>query len=76
MVGLFRLQGLSLRQSWRLIGLSRSVDKYPASENNQYLLQRIKELAFEHIHYGYCRIRALLRMIWALAHGLFFSSFW
>jgi len=61
MVGLFRLQGLSHRQSCRLIGLSRSVDKYSASAHNQPLLKRIKELAFEHIHYGYRRIWALLR---------------
>ena len=37
------------------------MDKYSASGHNQPLLQRIKELAFEHIHYGYRRIWALLR---------------
>jgi putative transposase len=47
--------------SRQLVGLSRSVDKYSASQHDQPLLQRIKELAFEHIHYGYRRIWALLR---------------
>lgn len=54
-------QGLSHRQSCRLAGISRSVDKYSASEENQPLLKRMKELAFEHIRYGYRRIWALLR---------------
>lgn len=58
---MFRLQGLSHRQSCRLAGLSRSVDKYSASQHNQPLLERMKVLAFEHIHYGYRRIWALLR---------------
>jgi putative transposase len=44
-----------------MVGISRSVDKYSASEQNQPLLKRIKELAFEHIRYGYRRIWALLR---------------
>lgn len=61
MVGLFRKQGLSHRQSCRLAGISRSVDNYSASEHNQALLERMKALAFEHIHYGYRRIWALLK---------------
>lgn len=61
MVGLFRLQGLSHRRSCRMVGLSRSVDQYSASEYNQPLLKRIKELAFKHIQYGYRRIWDLLR---------------
>jgi putative transposase len=59
MVGLFQQQELSHRQSCRLAGISRSVDIYSASEHNQTLLERLKALAFEHIHYGY-------RLIWAL----------
>lgn len=61
MVGLFCQRGLSHRQSCGLVGISRSVDKYSASEHNQPLLKRLKELAFEHIHYGYRRIWALLK---------------
>jgi putative transposase len=61
MVGLFRKQGLSHRQSCRLVRISRSVDTYSASEHNQPLLERMKALAFEHIHDGYRRIWALLK---------------
>ncbi len=61
MVGLFRRQGLSHRRSCYLAGISRSVDTYSASEHNQPLLERMKALAFEHIHYGYRRIWALLK---------------
>lgn len=61
MVGLFQKQGLSHRQACRLTGISRSVDKYSTSEQNQPLLERMKALAFEHIHYGYRRIWALLK---------------
>lgn len=58
---MLRSYGLSHRRSCRLAGISRTVDKYSASEQNQPLLQRIRELAFEHIRYGYRRIWALLR---------------
>lgn len=58
---MFQNAGLSHRRSCRLAGISRTVDKYSASEQNQPLLIRIKELAFEHIRYGYRRIWALLR---------------
>jgi putative transposase len=61
MVGLFRRQGLSHRRSCHLAGISRSVDTYSASEHNQPLLERMKALAFGHIHYGYRRIWALLK---------------
>lgn len=57
---MFRSKGFSHRRSCRLAGISRTVDKYSASEQNQPLLVRIKELAFEHIRYGYRRIWALL----------------
>lgn len=49
MVGLFQKKGLFHRQSCRLTGISRSVDKYLASDHNQELLKRMKELAFKHI---------------------------
>lgn len=54
-------QGLSHRQSCRLAGISRSVDNYSASAQNQPLLERMKGLAFEHMEYGYRRIWALLK---------------
>jgi putative transposase len=54
-------RGLSHRKACRITGISRSVDHYSASEQNQPLLARMKALAFEHIHYGYRRIWALLR---------------
>jgi putative transposase len=60
-VGLLQQRGLSHRLSCHLTGISRSVDKYSVSEQNQPLLARMKELAFKHIHYGYRRIWALLR---------------
>jgi putative transposase len=60
-VGLLQEKGLSHRQACQLAGISRSVAKYSASQHNEALLTRMKELAFEHIHYGYRRIWALLR---------------
>jgi putative transposase len=60
-VGLLQEQGLSHRQACQLAGLSRSVAKYSASQHNEALLTRMKELAFEYIHYGYRGIWALLR---------------
>jgi len=60
-VEILQQKGLSHRISCHLAGISRSVDKYSASKQNQPLLKRIKELAFEHIRYGYRRIWALLR---------------
>jgi putative transposase len=54
-------RGLSHRQSCRLAGISRSVDSYSASAQNQPLLERMKALAFEHMEYGYRRIWALLK---------------
>ena len=60
-VEMLKDKGLSHRRSCHLAGIARTVDKYSASEENQSLLQRIKELAFEHIRYGYRRIWALLR---------------
>jgi putative transposase len=54
-------KGLSQRRSCELSGLSRTAVRYQPSDNNELLLKRIKELAFEHIRYGYRRIWALLR---------------
>ena len=54
-------QGLSHRQACYLAGISRSVDKYMAKNSNELLVARMKELAFEYIHYGYRRIWALLK---------------
>lgn len=54
-------QGLSHRQACQLAGISRSVDKYVARDPNEALVVRMKELAFEYIHYGYRRIWALLK---------------
>jgi len=44
-----------------MAGISRSVDKYVARNPNEALVVRVKELAFEYIHYGYRRIWALLK---------------
>jgi putative transposase len=54
-------KGLSHRQACHLAGISRSVDKYVPRNPNEALVARMKELAFEYIHYGYRRIWALLR---------------
>jgi putative transposase len=54
-------KGLSHRQACQLAGISRSVDKYVSRNPNEALVARMKELAFEYIHYGYRRIWALLR---------------
>jgi putative transposase len=54
-------KGLSQRRSCELSGLSRTAVRYQPSDNNELLLKRIKELAFEHIRYGYRHIWALLR---------------
>ena len=61
-------QGLSHRQACQLAGISRSVDKYVSRNPNEALVARMKELAFEYIHYGYRRIWALLkREDWAVS---------
>ena len=61
-------KGLSHRQSCQMAGISRSVDRYEASRSTEALVVRMKELAFEHIHYGYRRIWALLiREQWKLS---------
>lgn len=54
-------QGLSQRKSCQLAGLSRQAARYKQSTTNEVLEARIKELAFQHIRYGYRRIWALLR---------------
>jgi putative transposase len=61
MVGMLQGQGLSHRQACHLASISRSVDKYMARNSNEALVVRMKELAFEYIHYGYRRIWALLK---------------
>jgi putative transposase len=55
-------KGLSQRRSCELSGLSRTAVRYQPSNNNELLLKRIKELAFEQIRYGHKRIWALLRI--------------
>lgn len=60
-MGVLRKKGLSQRRSCHLAGIARTVARYQASEEDERLIKRIKELAFEYIRYGYRRIWALLR---------------
>ena len=53
-------KGLSHRRSCRLAALSRSTARYEPSDKDEPLLKRIKELALEHIRYGYRRIATFL----------------
>ena len=46
--------GLSERQALRLVGMSASCMRYrPASDRNDRLRQRLKELAGQHRRHGY-----------------------
>lgn len=60
-VGMLQLKGLSFRRSCSLAGIGRATVKYQPSEKDVSLVARMKELATEHIRYGYRRIWALLR---------------
>lgn len=51
----------SKRRARRIVGLARSVQQYrPAPKYDHTLAKRMKELASEHLRYGYRRITALL----------------
>jgi putative transposase len=52
-------KGLSHRRACSLAGISRN--KYRPSQKDEPLVARMRELAVEHIRYGYRRIWALLR---------------
>lgn len=54
--------GLSERNSCRLLDLSRSTRRYlPREKDDSELRNEIRELAFKHRRFGYCRITAKIR---------------
>ena len=59
-VEMLKEKGLSQRKSCELASISRSAYKYQKKPENEVLVGRIKELAYQHIRYGYRRIWALL----------------
>ncbi len=58
---MLREKGLSQRKACKLASISRSAYKYEKAPSDTVLESRIKELAYQHIRYGYRRIWALLR---------------
>jgi putative transposase len=61
-VAFLKEEGLSERRSCLLVGMGRSSYHYrPRPSTDAALLERIRQLAFEHKRFGYRRIWALLR---------------
>jgi putative transposase len=60
-VSILQARGISQRRSCVLVGLSRRAARYQPCKENETLAKRLKELAHQHIRYGYRRIWALLR---------------
>lgn len=60
-VGMLREKGFSHRRSCRLAGIGRNAERHQPTRKDEPLVVRMKELAIEHIRYGYRRIWALLR---------------
>jgi putative transposase len=55
-------RGISRQRACTLLDLHRSTFYYqPRPDQNAELAQRVRELAYKHLRYGYRRIWALLR---------------
>ena len=53
--------GLSERRSCRIVGLSRSVQRYQPVVRDDAVLERMRALASKNRRYGYLRLHAMLR---------------